>query len=150
VQKTPLPKRDEIHAKRDAQGGTAMSSREWQQRAGCNWISAGLGEIRSIAQSMLERGARFEALVVTQTKAGDLRLIWHWDLQGKLFSVESNAAVNTPLPSIVDIYCGADWAEREVRDYYAVTFEGRVSTPPLMLRETDSPGLLLRSEGGLQ
>ena len=125
-----------------------MTSQEWRQRAGGNWMPANLGEIRSIAQSMLERGARFEAFVVTQTKAGELRLIWHWDLKGKLFSVESTAAVGTPLPSIVDIYCGADWAEREARDYYGVTFEGRVSTPPLMLREADAPGVLLRSEGG--
>lgn len=125
-----------------------MTSQEWRQRAGSNWMPANLGEIRSIAQSMLERGARFEAFVVTQTKAGDLRLIWNWDLKGNLFSVESTAAVNTPLPSIVDIYCGADWAEREARDYYGVSFEGRASTPPLMLPESDTPGVLLRSEGG--
>jgi NADH-quinone oxidoreductase subunit C len=125
-----------------------MTSQEWRQRAGGNWMPANLGEIRSIAQSMLERGARFEAFVVTQTKAGELRLIWHWDLKGKLFSVESRAAVGTPLPSIVDIYCGADWAEREARDYYGVTFDGRASTAPLMLREADPPGVMLRSEGG--
>ena len=125
-----------------------MTSQEWRQRAGGNWMPASLGEIRWIAQSMLERGARFEAFVVTQTKAGELRLTWHWDLKGKLFTVESRAAVGTPLPSIVDIYCGADWAEREARDYYGVTFKGRASTPPLMLRETDRPGVLLHSEGG--
>jgi NADH-quinone oxidoreductase subunit C len=125
-----------------------MTSQEWRQRAGGNWMPANLGEVRSIAQSMLERGARFEAFVLTQAKTGELRLIWHWDLQGKLFSVESTAAVGTPLPSIVDIYCGADWAEREARDYYGVTFEGRASTPPLMLREADPPGVMLRSEGG--
>jgi NADH-quinone oxidoreductase subunit C len=125
-----------------------MTNEKWRQRADGNWMLANLGEIRSIAQSMLERGARFEAFVVTQTKAGELRLIWHWDLNGKLFSVESTAAVSTPLPSIVDIYCGADWAEREARDYFGVTFEGRASTPPLMLREGDAPGVLLRSEGG--
>ena len=124
-----------------------MTGQEWRQRAGGHWMPANLGEIRSIAQSMLERGARFEAFVVTQTKAGELRLIWHWDLNGKLFSVESRA-VSTPLPSIVDIYCGADWAEREARDYYGVTFEGRASTAPLMLREADPPGVMLRSEGG--
>jgi NADH-quinone oxidoreductase subunit C len=125
-----------------------MTRQGWRQRASGNWMPANLDEIRSIAQGMLERGARFEALVVTQTKAGDLRLIWNWDLKGKLFSVECTAPVNTPLPSIVDIYCGADWAEREARDYYGINFEGRASTPPLMLREGDPPGLMLRSEGG--
>jgi hypothetical protein len=120
---------------------------EWRERAGCNWRPAELNEIHPIAESMLESGARFVALVVTQIETGDLRLVWHWDINGKLFSVESTAPLNTPLPSIVDIYCGADWAERETRDYYAVTFEGRASTPPLMLREGDPPGLLLRSKG---
>jgi NADH:ubiquinone oxidoreductase subunit C len=54
------------------------------------------------------------------------------------------------VPSIVDIYPGADWAEREAREYYAVTFEGRVSTPPLMLREGDAVGILLGPEGRSQ
>lgn len=120
---------------------------EWRERAGENWCPAELNEIHSIAESMLERGARFVALVVTQIETGGLRLTWHWDLKGKLFSAESTAALTTPVPSIVDIYCGADWAEREAREYYAVTFEGRASTPPLMLREGDPPGLLLRPEG---
>ena len=96
----------------------------------------------------IERGARFVALVVSQTKADDLRLAWHWDLKGKLYSVESTSWLTTPLPSIADIYCGADWAEREAHEYYAVTFEGRASTPPLMLPEGDPPGLLLRHPGG--
>jgi len=120
---------------------------EWRERAGDQWRPAKLNEIHSIAESMLENGARFVALVVTQIATGDLRLVWHWDLKGKLFSAESIVMRNTPVPSIVDIYCGADWAEREAREYYAVTFEGRASTPPLMLREGDPPGLLLRSEG---
>jgi NADH:ubiquinone oxidoreductase subunit C len=111
-------------------------------------MGANLGEIRSIAEEMLDRGARFVALVVNQTKADDLRLAWHWDLNGKLYSVENTTSLTTPLPSIADIYYGADWAEREAREYYAVTFEGRASTPPLMLPEGDAPGLLLRHPGG--
>jgi len=39
-------------------------------------------------------------------------------------------------------------AERETRDYYAVPFEGRLSTPPLMLREEDAPGMMLSPEAG--
>jgi len=120
---------------------------EWRELDGDKWRPAKLDEIRSIAESMLESCARFVALVVTQIETGGLRLTWHWDLKGKLFSAESTAALKTPVPSIVDIYCGADWAEREAREYYAVTFEGRASTPPLMLREDDPPGLLLRPEG---
>ena len=120
---------------------------EWRERARDHRHPAKLDEIRPIAESMLESGARFIALVVTQIGPDTLRLVWHWDLKGKLFSAESTAALKTPVPSIVDIYCGADWAEREAREYFAVAFEGRASTPPLMLREGDTPGLLLRTEG---
>lgn len=125
-----------------------MTGLNWQERPGQARVDATLGEIRSIAQKMLDSGARFVALVVNQTRDGDLRLAWHWDLDGKLYSVESTSSLTTPLPSIVDIYCGADWAEREAREYYAVTFDGRASTPPLMLPEGDPPGLLLRHPGG--
>ena len=121
---------------------------QWRERAGDKWRTAKLNEVHSIAESMLQNGARFVSLVVTQIATGDLRLVWYWDLKGKLFSAESVVMPNTPVPSILDIYCGADWAEREAREYYAVTFEGRASTPPLMLREGDPVGLLLRSEGG--
>jgi len=125
-----------------------MTGLNWEERPGQARVAAALGEIRSIAQNMLDCGARFVALVVNQTKAGDLQLAWHWDLNGKLYSVESTSSLTTPLPTIEDIYCGADWAEREAREYYAVTFEGRASTPPLMLPEGDPPGLLLRHPGG--
>ena len=125
-----------------------MTGLNWQERPGQARVDATLGEIRSIAQKMLDSGARFVALVVNQTRDGDLRLAWHWDLDGTLYSVESTSSLTTPLPSIVDIYCGADWAEREAREYYAVTFDGRASTPPLMLPEGDPPGLLLRHPGG--
>lgn len=125
-----------------------MTGLKWQDRPGQARLEADLGEIRSIAQTMLDSAARFVALVVNQTKAGDLRLAWHWDLNGKLYSVESTSSLTTPLPTIADIYCGADWAEREAREYYAVTFEGRASTLPLMLPEGDPPGILLRHSGG--
>jgi hypothetical protein len=122
-------------------------TQDWCKRADGEWLEAPVGEIRSIARGMLERGARFAALVGKQTETGDLRFSWHWDLKGTLLSARSTVALKTVLPSIVDIYPGADWAEREARDYFAVSFEGRESTLPLMLREDDPPGLLLRAEG---
>ncbi len=101
-------------------------------------------QVRQVALAMNDGGARFSALVGVPAEEG-LRLLWHWDLGGTLISMETKIRVGTPAPSIVDICPGADWAEREARDYYAVTFEGRELTPPLMLRETDNPGILLSS-----
>ena len=45
------------------------------------------------------------------------------------------------MPSITDLVPGADWAEREIHDYYGLTFTGRTDTRPLVLREGDPAGL---------
>ncbi len=110
------------------------------------WLAIPIERIGEVAQAMREGGARFATLVAMPAGAAMLRLTWHWDVGGILMSVETNIHSGMPVPSIVGIYPGADWAEREARDYYALNFEGRDSTPPLMLRETDSPGILLHSQ----
>ena len=67
--------------------------------------------------------------------------------EGVLLTAEALADPGQAVPSIAGTWPGADWAEREARDYYAVSFEGRDSTPPLMLREEETPGVLLRPGG---
>jgi hypothetical protein len=120
----------------------------WTQRADGWWLVMAAGQIRSAARVMHDGGARFAALVVRQTKPGALRFSWHWDFQGTLLSIEAEAADQEPVPSIVDIYPGADWAEREARDYFAINLAERAETPPLMLRAGDTPGIMLNGEGG--
>jgi Ni,Fe-hydrogenase III component G len=122
----------------------------WTERADGWWLRIPADKIREAARTMLAGGARFAALVARPDGAGQLRFSWHWDLKGTLLSIETTISSGIPVPSIVDIYPGADWAEREAREYYAVAFEGRGSTPPLMLREGDAVGILLGPEGRLQ
>jgi len=121
----------------------------WAEHADGWWLRVPADKIREAARAMLAGEARFAALVARPDGVGHLRLSWHWDLKGTLLSVETTLATGA-VPSIVDIYPGADWAEREAREYYAVSFEGRDSTPPLMLREGDAVGILLGLEGSLQ
>lgn len=119
----------------------------WTQRADGWWLVLPADRIRSTALVMRAGGARFAALVVRQIKPGAPRLSWHWDFLGTLLSIAAEPAAEEPVPSIVDIYPGADWAEREARDYFAIDF-ARVETPPLMLRSGDTPGILLDGQGG--
>jgi NADH-quinone oxidoreductase subunit C len=53
-----------------------------------------------------------------------------------------NASVALPadktVPSISDIYQGANWHERETRDFFGVNFEGHPNLKPLLLREEDT------------
>jgi hypothetical protein len=120
----------------------------WEECSDGWWLSLPPEQIRAAAGSMLAGGARFVALVASPGSQGEFGLSWHWDLKGTLLSVTTTLVAGRPAPSIVDIYAGADWAERETRDYYAITFEGRLSTPSLMLREEDAPGMMLSPEAG--
>ena len=96
---------------------------------------------------MLKAGARFAAIVALPEPPNAMRLSWHWDMGGVLLSVVSHLTDGECVPSIVESFPGADWAEREIRDYYAVAFDGRADTPPLMLRDGDKPGVLLCKSG---
>jgi hypothetical protein len=119
----------------------------WTRRADGWWITMPTDQIRLAARIMREEGARFAALVARQIEDGRLRLSWHWDFHGTLLSIAAEPAAGDLVPSIVDIYPGADWAEREARDYFAVSFPERAETPPLMLRAADTPGILLDGKG---
>lgn len=119
----------------------------WTERADGSWRHLSTGELRQAVQVLRDGDARFAALVPSQTAGSAIRLSWHFDLGGALLSLETTLAEDAVVPSIADLYPGADWAEREARDYYALAFEGRATTEPLMLRAEDAPGLLLRREG---
>jgi hypothetical protein len=119
----------------------------WTERADGWWLPVPAPMIQNIARTMLEAGARFSAIVALPDSENTMRISWHWDIGGVLLSAVSEIALGTLVPSIVETYPGADWAERETRDYYAVAFEGRTDTLPLMLRDGDKPGVLLCKVG---
>ena len=122
-------------------------SATWTERPYGWKLCLSLTAVRDAATKMLGCGARFCALVAMPEAVGGLRISWNWDVNGVLLSIESTVDRDTPVPSIADIYPGADWAERETRDYYAVSFDQRATTPPLMLRSGDQPGVMLREKG---
>jgi hypothetical protein len=119
----------------------------WTERADGWWLTAPATSVQDIARTMLKSEARFVGIVGAPEAARAMRLSWHWDMGGVLLSVVSHLGEGVAVPSIVDTYPGADWAERETRDYYAVAFAGRAETPALMLRDGDAPGVLLCKSG---
>jgi NADH-quinone oxidoreductase subunit C len=50
------------------------------------------------------------------------------------------------VPSIAAVYGGAEWHERELRDFFGVVFEGNPNPLPLLLPETGADTPLLKSE----
>jgi NADH:ubiquinone oxidoreductase subunit C len=120
---------------------------DWLERADGWWLTVPAASIQQIARTMLKAEARFAAIVALPENENGIRISWHWDMAGTLLSVVSHLAAGMKAPSIADTYPGADWAEREAREYYAVEFDGRAETPPLMLRDTDRTGVLLCKTG---
>jgi Ni,Fe-hydrogenase III component G len=115
-----------------------------EQRHDGLWLTIPDIDVRAMAQLMIDNECRF--VTMTALPDGDgLRFIYHWDVEGALLNV-SVPLVNNVAMSIADILPAADWIEREARDYYAVEFEGRSETPPLMLRDDDEPGLFSRTD----
>jgi NADH:ubiquinone oxidoreductase subunit C len=84
----------------------------WTERADGWWLSVSVTSIQKIARTMLKAEARFVAIVALSEPANAMQLSWHWDMGGTLLSVVSLLAEGVSVPSIVDIYPGADWAER--------------------------------------
>jgi NADH:ubiquinone oxidoreductase subunit C len=118
----------------------------WEERRDGWWLAVPANLVPQVAAAMLRAEARFVTILAMPENDG-LRVSWHWDVGGVLLSVAAHLSEGMLVPSIMDTYPGADWAERETRDYYAVAFEGRPDTPTLMLRDGDKPGVLLCKSG---
>jgi len=63
----------------------------------------------------------------------------------------SPATTDGTIPSIADIFNGANWHERETRDMFGVIFSGHPYLEPLLLAEEDADlRPLLKQEGSLK
>lgn len=107
------------------------------------WLTVPDLDPRLMAEVLREAGARLATMTAVEDDNG-VRLIYHWDVAGALLNV-ATPALDGSTASIADIWPAADWAEREIHDYYAIEFMGRAETPPLMLRDGDEPGLFSRT-----
>ena len=103
-------------------------------------------DVRAMAELMRRRRVRLVTVTATPVTGVALRLIYHWDVDGDLINLATTVS-SGHIPTISDILPAADWVEREIRDYYGPEFDGRETTPPLMLREGDPPGLFTRTRG---
>ncbi|WP_420236681.1 NADH-quinone oxidoreductase subunit C [Telmatobacter bradus] len=118
----------------------------WSWEKGSWWLTTPENfNLRSTTARLIELQARFVAITSTPQAEGKVRLDYQWDLNGQLLSFKVLRPENK-LESIVDLVPGADWAERENYEYFAVEFTGRASLEPLMLRKGDQPGVLLPKE----
>jgi NADH:ubiquinone oxidoreductase subunit C len=103
------------------------------------WLATPSLDVEKMARLMVDTGARLVTVTASQSKEGEFRMIYHWDLQGRLLNFVTTTHLIT-IPSITSICPAADWIEREIHDYFAVNFAGR-ELPTLVLSEQDPPGI---------
>lgn len=114
----------------------------WEQENGSWWITPEGNDIRAITNLMIARGARFVTITAVENTSEEFNLDYHWDLNGQLLTFLMGTK-GRRIESIYDLVPAADWAEREIHDYFAIAFSGRDSMQPLMLRVGDMPGVHL-------
>ena len=118
----------------------------WTWDKGAWWLTTAEGfDLRAMVERLCALDARFAAITATEQADGAMRLDYQWDLDG-IFLSFSSLAQDKRAVSIVDIVPGADWAERETYEYFAVEFTGRATLEPLMLRKGDTPGIQLKKK----
>jgi hypothetical protein len=117
----------------------------WEQKNGAWWIAPETLDPRAMTQFMLAQSARLMTISAMESEGGETRLDYHWDLKGVILTFTTRTQGNTAV-SVSDLCAGADWAEREIHEYFAVEFSGRDNTKPLMLRPGLKLGLNRREE----
>jgi NADH:ubiquinone oxidoreductase subunit C len=111
----------------------------WVNKSKAWWLETPSLDVEKMARLMVETGARLVTVTASRAREDEFRVIYHWDLQGRLLNFVTITHQAT-LPSITSICPAADWIEREIHDYFAVNFAGR-ELPTLVLSEQDRPGI---------
>jgi NADH-quinone oxidoreductase subunit C len=71
--------------------------------------------------------------------ASGLEVVYQFARYDQLYRIKARVSVSKHLkiPSISDIYHGADWHERETRDFFGIVFNGHPNMKPFLLSEED-------------
>jgi NADH:ubiquinone oxidoreductase subunit C len=111
----------------------------WMKKSEAWWLETPSLDVEKMARVMVETGARLVTVTASRARKDEFRVIYHWDLEGRLLNFVAITHRAT-LPSITSICPAADWIEREIHDYFAVNFAGR-ELPTLVLSDQDPPGI---------
>ena len=110
-------------------------------------VALDVNQVRQFAQTAYDLGFYIvfvAGLHVLPDEGNDregsgLEVVYQFARYDQLYRVKAGISVPKSLevPSISDIYQGADWHERETRDFYGIIFDGHPNMKPLLLSEED-------------
>ena len=142
TKKTKDYKKDFLHQRFDA------TETDYDQRGYHLEVVLDVNQVRKFAQTAYELS--FYLVFVTgfhvrpdeghDKKKSGIQIVYQFARYDQLYRIKGRVSVPNTLeiPSISDIYQGADWHERETRDLYGVVFDGHPNMKPLLLSEEDS------------
>lgn len=102
------------------------------ERNGALWVDAPLLEVEAMAAAMADLGIRL-GTVTAIPHAGDAEstVIYHYIDEHRVINVKT-CTRNGALASLAPTVRAASWAEREIRDLFAVEFPGHPNPVPLI------------------
>jgi NADH-quinone oxidoreductase subunit C len=104
--------------------------------------------LREAARNLDKAGYFLEDITGLDGKEG-FEFIYHFTKYDKPYRVTLRVLTvheNPVMPSISDIFEGADWHERECYDFFGVTFEGHPNLIPLLLPDNFGFHPLIKEE----
>lgn len=100
-------------------------------------ISVAGGKVNELAGIMLKNGFYLVDLMAVHVKPA-IEVVYQFAHVETRCRVMARAFVdNNEIPTISDVYQGANWHERETRDFHGVMFTGHPNLEPLILAEED-------------
>jgi NADH-quinone oxidoreductase subunit C len=128
------------------QGFDAVET-DYEQRGYHLEVMLTADQVREFAKKAYELGfylvfvAGFQVRPDTKTGShhSGLAVIYQFARHDRQYRVKALALVppSLEIPSISDIYQGADWHERETRDFYGIVFSGHHNLKPLLMADPD-------------
>lgn len=124
-------------------------------------VTLNADQVRNFAHKMYQygfylvfvTGFQVQPEDVTGTPASGLTVIYQFARYDRLYRVKGQVSLleNKTVPSICDIYQGANWHERETRDMFGIIFSDHPNLTPLLLAKEDQDyHPLLKSEKKLK
>jgi len=141
--------------------GFDATETDYNQRGYHLEVALDVSQVRNFAQTAYDLGfyivfvAGIHVLPDEGNEKGGsgLEVVYQFARYDQLYRIKARVPVPKSLevPSISDIYHGADWHERETRDLFGVIFDGHPNLKPLLLTEEDSDfHPLLKAETNLK
>lgn len=96
-------------------------------------------QVRLFAQTMLDVGFYLDFVSAVHVKP-NFQVVYQFAKFEESCRVNAKAIAcdDDSIPTISDIYHGANWHERETHDFYGITFTGHPDLRTLLLSEEDS------------